>query len=92
MEARSLTKSFGEVRALEGVTFDVFPSEDLALIGQNGAGKSTLSKIVAGFVAPDEGTVVVAGRDVTRLGAREVAEAVAMVCPRTEHRPHRKHR
>jgi ABC-type sugar transport system ATPase subunit len=68
LEVRGLVKHYGEVRALEGVDFDLHASEILALVGQNGAGKSTLSKMVAGFVSPDAGSIVLNGRDITAVG------------------------
>ena len=59
-----IEKSFPGVRALRGVSFDLFPGEVHALVGENGAGKSTLIKVLAGAVAPDAGTVEVGGRAV----------------------------
>jgi ribose transport system ATP-binding protein len=57
-------KRFPGVHALKGVSFDVFPGEIHALVGENGAGKSTLMRIVAGVHPPDEGRVSVEGREV----------------------------
>lgn len=54
---RGVTKSYGAVRALDGVSFEVYPGEIVALVGDNGAGKSTTVKIVAGAIHPDEGEV-----------------------------------
>ncbi|HEY8149407.1 MAG TPA: sugar ABC transporter ATP-binding protein [Vicinamibacteria bacterium] len=63
---RGVTKSFGAVRALRGVDFDVRAGEVHALVGENGAGKSTLVKIITGAHAPDTGTVTIAGHALDR--------------------------
>ena len=55
MELRNVSKTFGEVRSLAGVDFQVNPREIVGLLGDNGAGKSTLIKVVMGFYAPDSG-------------------------------------
>jgi rhamnose transport system ATP-binding protein len=60
-----VARSFGGVRALKGVSFDLAPGEIHALVGENGAGKSTLVRILSGAILPDAGTVEVAGRRVT---------------------------
>ena len=57
LQFKDVRKSFGAVRALRGVTFDVTEGEAHGLIGENGAGKSTLLKILAGIVQPDAGEV-----------------------------------
>jgi ABC-2 type transport system ATP-binding protein len=69
-----LTKSYGPVRALEDVSFDVGEGEVLGFLGPNGAGKSTTLRILTGFLPADGGTVVVAGHDVRTdsLAARAV--------------------
>ncbi|NLZ30914.1 MAG: ABC transporter ATP-binding protein [Methanomicrobiales archaeon] len=55
---RDVTKRFGSVRALDGVTFDVREGEILGLLGPNGSGKSTLLKVIARLIPPDEGSVL----------------------------------
>src|SRR5437867_10281161 len=59
---QGVTKSFGAVRALKGVTFPVEEGEAHALVGENGAGKSTLMRVLAGIVRPDGGQLVWGGR------------------------------
>ena len=64
LEARNLSKRYGHVRALDGASFEVFPAEVVALIGDNGAGKSSLVKILSGVTRPDGGEIRVEGRPV----------------------------
>ncbi|MGC9272077.1 ATP-binding cassette domain-containing protein, partial [Acidiphilium sp.] len=61
--ARSVTKSFGGVKALIKASIAVAPGSVHALVGENGAGKSTLIKILGGRIAPDDGAVLIAGAD-----------------------------
>ena len=55
LEATSLAKSFGGVRALKGVDLEIKPGEVVALLGENGSGKSTLVKILSGYHVPEPG-------------------------------------
>ena len=65
LEARGLTRSFGQVRALDGADFDVRAGEVVALIGDNGAGKSTLVKALSGNLQFDSGEILFEGRRVS---------------------------
>ncbi len=67
-----LTKSFGALRAVAGVSFALAEGEFLALIGPNGAGKTTCFNMLNGQIRPDAGRVVFAGRDITGLRPRRV--------------------
>jgi branched-chain amino acid transport system ATP-binding protein len=69
LEIRGLTKSFGALRASDGIDLDVCLGETHAIIGPNGAGKTTLIGQLAGDLRPDRGEVRFAGEDVTRLAA-----------------------
>lgn len=64
IEVSSLSKAYGPVQALRGVSFQVAAGEIVGLLGPNGAGKTTAIKIITGYLQPDEGTVTVAGLDV----------------------------
>ena len=69
---RSLSKSFGGVRAVDGVNFDLAEGELLALIGPNGAGKSTTFNMVNGQLAATAGSVKLAGRELVGLKPRRI--------------------
>ncbi len=62
LEFRNVSKSFGAVRALRGVSFPVERGASHALVGENGAGKSTLMKVLAGITRPDQGELLWDGR------------------------------
>ena len=64
IHVENLTKSYGPIEALRGVSFDVAAGEIVGLLGPNGAGKSTTIKILTGYLQPDEGTVRVDDLDV----------------------------
>lgn len=63
IEVSELTKKFGSVQALSGLTFSVLPGEIYGLLGPNGAGKTTTIKAIIGLVEPTSGTVKVEGFD-----------------------------
>jgi branched-chain amino acid transport system ATP-binding protein len=65
LEVRDLAKSFGGVRAVNGVSFDVHEGEILGLIGPNGSGKSTLFNCILGQLEPTRGEVKVDGKTIT---------------------------
>jgi len=64
IEVENLSKSYGDVRALAGVSFSVEQGEVIGLLGPNGAGKTTLMKILSGYLQPDDGIARVVGSDV----------------------------
>ncbi len=68
-----LSISFGGIRAVDDVSFEVEEGEVFAIIGPNGAGKTTLFNLVSGIYFPDGGNVRFAGRDITSLPAHRIA-------------------
>jgi ABC-2 type transport system ATP-binding protein len=72
-----LVKSFGDVRALDGVDLEVAPGTVLGLLGPNGAGKTTAVRVMTTLIKPDAGTVRVAGCDVVR-DAAELRERIGL--------------
>ena len=73
LELTNISKSFGGVKALNEVDFDVRAGEVHALLGENGAGKSTLIKIMAGVHKPDGGEIAIDGKKVTFASPREAS-------------------
>ncbi|HXW81651.1 MAG TPA: ATP-binding cassette domain-containing protein, partial [Acidimicrobiales bacterium] len=61
LAVRHVSVSFGRLRVLNGVDFDVWPGQLVALIGDNGAGKSTIVRCIGGDLIPDTGEVQIAG-------------------------------
>jgi ABC-2 type transport system ATP-binding protein len=64
IEAQGLVKSFGTLRAVDGITLNVARGEVLGFLGPNGAGKSTTMRLITGFLEPDAGSARIAGIDV----------------------------
>ena len=67
LELRGLAKRFGALTVTDDVWLDVWPGEIHAVIGPNGAGKTTLINQISGALAPDAGTILFAGQDITAL-------------------------
>jgi len=86
LRLRGINKSFGAVRALSGVDFEVYAREVVGLVGDNGAGKSTLIKVISGVEPADDGEIFVEGQQVkiatpqaaTRLGIQTVYQDLAL--------------
>lgn len=73
LHTENLTKRFGGLTAVDQVSIDIFPGEVVGLVGDNGAGKSTLIKMISGVYKPDDGQIVLDGKEVsfsTPLDAR----------------------
>ena len=67
LEANNLTKSYGGVRVVDDLSVSLVQGEALGVVGPNGAGKTTLLNLLSGSVHPDVGSVVLAGRDISRI-------------------------
>lgn len=65
LEIRDLRVSFGGIRAVDGISFDVEEGKIVTLIGANGAGKSTILRSIAGITKPQSGKIVFSGSDIT---------------------------
>ncbi len=78
LEVEGLEKAYGEVRAVQGLTFQVAPGEVLGLVGPNGAGKTSTLRCLAGILPPSTGRVVVAGNDLS-LAPVEAKRALAFL-------------
>ncbi len=75
LKARGLVKRFGKVTALDRCDFDLMPGEILAVIGDNGAGKSVMIKSLSGALIPDDGTVMLEGKEVNFRSPIDAREA-----------------
>lgn len=72
LEVVNLEKSFGGLKATDGVSFHINQGEICSLIGPNGAGKTTLFNLITGSIRPDSGRVIFKGEDITGKTAREI--------------------
>jgi len=73
LEVCGVHKSYGAIRAVGGVSFDVAAGEILGVIGPNGSGKTTLFNAILGQIAPDAGRVLLDGQEITRLPPLQLA-------------------
>ena len=64
IEIRHLTKDYGNLRAVDDLSFTAAAGEIIALLGPNGAGKSTLMNMITGYLAPSSGDVFILGRNI----------------------------
>ena len=74
LSVRDISKTFGAIRAVDGVSLDVRPGEILGLIGPNGSGKSTLFNCILGQLTPDRGNVEVNGKSVSGRRACDLSK------------------
>ncbi|HCK19473.1 MAG TPA: ABC transporter ATP-binding protein, partial [Thalassospira sp.] len=74
VEMRDIHISFGGVKAVDGVSIDLYPGEVVGVLGHNGAGKSTLIKILSGAYKADSGQIVVDGKEAKIETARDARD------------------
>ncbi len=73
LEVRNVAKHFGGVRAVDGVSFQVYPGQIVSIIGPNGSGKTTTFNLVSGQLRADAGTILLEGRPLGALTSDEIA-------------------
>ncbi len=73
LQVSDIAKSYGAIRAVAGVGFEVMPGEIFGVIGPNGSGKTTLFNSVLGQITPDTGRIALKGRDITGLSPVELS-------------------
>lgn len=73
LQVRDISLSFGGIRALQNVGFDVGPREIFAIIGPNGAGKTSIANVISGIYRPSSGQIVFEGKERTNAKPQEVA-------------------
>ena len=66
IEVKALTKIYGDQKAVDAISFNINKGEIVGFLGPNGAGKSTTMKMITGYLAPDEGDIIVSGIDVKK--------------------------
>ena len=79
LSAEALVKRFDRTTALDGVSLEVAEGECVALVGESGSGKTTLLRSFNGLVAPDEGRILVGGRDIRELDVVELCRQIGYV-------------
>jgi ABC-type sugar transport system ATPase subunit len=78
LSVHDLVKTFGAVRAVDGISLDIFPQEVIGIIGDNGAGKSTFLSLLTGFNLPDSGRFLYHGRPVS-VGSPRMARTLLKI-------------
>lgn len=81
LEVRDLEVSYGNIKAVHGVSFDVAENEIVTLIGANGAGKTTILNTVTRLLDPDAGSIVYKGQSLIELAAHRVVQAGMVLVP-----------
>ena len=79
LEIQAITLAYGNKKVVEGVTFEVMPGEVVGLVGPNGSGKSTIIKALSRVITPYAGTVLINGRNISRIPRSELSLMISVV-------------
>jgi branched-chain amino acid transport system ATP-binding protein len=72
LEVKDLVVSYGKIKAVKGISFDVEQGEVVSLIGTNGAGKTTTLRTISGLLRPTSGSITFEGKDITKVPAHDI--------------------
>jgi ABC-type branched-subunit amino acid transport system ATPase component len=75
LQVKDVSKSFGGVKAVNNVSFDLYRGEIMGIIGPNGSGKTTLNNLITGFIKKDSGKVYFKDKDISRWPGYKIADA-----------------
>ena len=79
LQARGIRFAYLDGIVLKGISLELWPGELVGLIGPNGSGKTTLLRVLSGVLSPQEGEVLLGGRDLRRLSRRQIARRIGVV-------------
>ncbi len=72
LQVNNLEVSYGMIKAIKGISFEVHQGEVISLIGANGAGKTTTLHTISGLIAPDSGSIIFKGQDISKMPAHKL--------------------
>lgn len=81
LSVKDLHVSYGAIKAIKGISFDVYQDEIVTLIGANGAGKSTTLNTIAGLLKPGSGSITFDGSDISHISASKTVKLGMSLCP-----------
>ena len=81
LSVQDLSVSYGAIRAVRSISFEIKAGEIVTLIGANGAGKSTVLNMLSGLIKPDAGSIVFSGENIVGMKPHKIVEAGLALCP-----------
>ena len=81
LSVQDLSVSYGAIRAVRSISFEIIAGEIVTLIGANGAGKSTVLNTLSGLIKPDAGSIVFSGENIVGMKPHKIVEAGLALCP-----------